>query len=192
MDIPRYLAEYLTVFSGGVKAEVEPSPADIKGDRFVVGVRNFWQEPRGTFGINTDTFYRFKDGAAYIEGYDQALPVRVIYRSHSSGEMWRGKFIEQARRNATLFSQPFRLPILGEGLSGRSLELATNGHGEDLPNPKEHGPGLGMIVMLERDPSEDVVFEKLDKNGYKAEQHFIGDVYFNGGDKMPPRTGDRS
>jgi len=192
MDMPRYLAEKIKELSGGLRVEVEPSPADIRPDHFIVQVENFWIEPAGTFQNVTEGDWTFVKGGIPVEGWQQALPVRVVWRSHCIGQTWRATMIEQTRKNAIMFADPFFVPAFGGKFTGESAELANDGQGQDLGNFEEtnkDGPGLGFICMLERDPTRDKVFEpstKFEKrNGYLAEQHFVGHLFFSGGALVP-------
>lgn len=199
MDLPRFVAMYVKDMSG-IPAEAEPSPADMPETHFIVRVENFWQEPEGTFmNFNTGD-YSFEENGIPVEGFRQALPIRLVFHSRGTGEIWRARMIEQTRRNATLFSTPFRLDVMGGRLMGPALDMMTDGQGVDISNIdelNEAGPGIGMIVELSRDPGKDVVFEKdlkmttrlgkvREKSfGYICEQHFVGNIVFDGGDEVP-------
>jgi hypothetical protein len=100
--------------------------------------------------------------------------------------------IEQTRKNAIMFADPFFVPAFGGKFEGKSAEMANDGQGQDLGNFEEtnkDGPGLGFIVMLSRDANSDKVFTpstKFEKrNGYLAEQHFTGHMFFQGGALVP-------
>ena len=194
MDIPRFLAMQIHEMSGGLRAEADPSRADIKADHFIVKVENFWDEPSGTFQNPIEGNYTFEQDGIPVEGFKQSLTVRVIWRSNYSGEHWRADTIEQTRKNAILFSVPFFVPAFGGKITGAAAELCDDGRAADIPNfeaTNKDGPGLGFQVFLERDPGNDVVFESATKgprqkmNGYIAEQHFVGAVYFTGGAEVP-------
>ena len=201
MDIPRYLATHIHNISD-LRAEAEPSPADIGPEHFIVSATSFWEEPNGTYN-NFDTGnFSFEENGIPVEGYDQALPVRVVWKSKGSGEAWRGVQIERTRLNTIMFSAPFLLPVMGGRLYGRAAELADDGQGVDIADFDEvnlDGPGLGMYVGLKRDPSSDVMFKRDTRShtrmgktqethsGYIVEQHFIGHVFFNGGAEVRER-----
>jgi len=191
MDLPRYLARVIK-YRVGKPAEAAPSLADIATDHFIVSVRNFWQEPVGTFSDMESGEYSYKQHGIPVEGFVQALPIRVVYQSKGAGEKWRGEVIEQMRINAILFSPMFHLPAFGGKIYGKAAELCDDGVPEDIANFDENnlgGPGLGYNVELNRDPNSDRVFEPDTKNrkqnGFIAEQHFIGDIVFNGGAEVP-------
>lgn len=199
MDIPRYLADWIKDLSGGLRVEAEPSDADIDGDRFVVSVTSLWMEPAGmTSNLETGNYTYEQDGVP-IELYMQALPVRVVWKSRGTGELWRGQQIEQTRRNAIMFSGAFKLPIFGGRYIGEAAKLLDDGVGKDVVNFQQvnnDGPGLGMSVGLRRDIASDK-FEKdtssyrsrgqtrTTERGYVAEQHFVGEVSFIGGAEVP-------
>jgi len=192
MDIPRYLAEVIYEMSGRMRVEIEPSPGDIKTDHFIVSVENFWDEPGGTFQNITAGDYSFEESGVSVEGFDQSLPVRVVWRSNCIGQHWRATVIEQTRKNALMFSAPFFIPVFGGKLTGTAADMVNDGVGGDIANFEENnidGPGLGMIAILQRDPGKDIVFAKTQKNdlrnGYIAEQHFVGGVFFQGGAEVP-------
>lgn len=191
MDLPRYLATVIK-YRVGKPAEAAPSLADIATDHFIVSVRNFWQEPNGTFSNMESGDYSFEQDGIPVEGFTQALPIRVVYRSKGAGEKWRGEVIEQMRLNAIAFSASFHLPVFGGKLFGKAAALCNDGTPEDIVNFDENnldGPGLGMVVDLGRDPNSDIVFQPQTKNkkpnGFLAEQHFIGDIVFHGGAEVP-------
>lgn len=193
MDLPRFLADYIHNETG-LRAEAHPSRADIKADHFIVMVENFWDEPGGTFQNVTAGDYSFKQNGVPVEGFDQSLPIRVIWRSNCIGETWRADMIEQTRKNATFFSAPFLVPVFGGKLVGGAADMMDDGQGADVPDIDQwniDGPGLGFNVMLQRDPARDRVFEDITKgkrqkrNGYIAEQHFVGAIFFKGGAEVP-------
>ena len=165
MDIPRYLAEAIHNMSG-LPCEADPSPADIRGDHFIVRVENFWKEPAGiTSNLQTGNM-TFEQNGIPIEMYHQALPVRVIWKSVMTGENWRGRMVEQTRKNAIMFSSLFLLTVFGGKLTGAAAAMADDGVNNDIANfaaNNTDGPGLRLVVELGRAPNSDKVFEPTDK-----------------------------
>lgn len=188
MDMLSYLARKIADMSGGLRVECEPSRADIKTDHFIISIINFWVEPAGTFQNILEGNYTFEENGTPVEGWQQALPVRVVWRSNCIGEVWRSRMIEQTRKNAIMFADPFFVPAIGEKFTGKSAEMAADDFA-DFEKTNVDGPGLGFNVFLERDPASDKVFEpstKFDmKNGFLAEQHFTGYMFFQGGALVP-------
>ena len=191
MDMPRYLADKVKDLTGE-PVEVDPSRADIKDGHFVVTIDSFWEEPDGVTQSNVEGNYTYEENGIPVEIWDQALPVRVVYKSTGIGESWRAAVIEQTRKNAIHFAEPFFVPALGGKFTGQSAVLANDGQKADLGNfdtTNKDDRGLGFVVKLKRDKASDKVFEPVDRdgkrNGYIAEQHFTGHMIFTGGQRVP-------
>ena len=191
MDMPRYLGDKIAEMTGK-PVEVEPSRADIKDSHFIVQVDSLWEEPDGVTHSVVEGNYTYEENGIPVEIWDQALPVRVIWRSINTGEAWRGQMIEQTRKNAIYFADPFFVPAFGGKFTGASAVLANDGKKADMGNfetTNRDMRGLGFICKLKRDKGSDKVFQKYDKanlrNGYICEQHFTGHMVFRGGQEVP-------
>jgi len=176
MDLLKSLAETIADMTGK-RVEIEPSQADIKAEHFIISLQSFWIDPEGTM---RNEGYSMQENGLGEEGYKQALPVKVVYRSTSSGETWRSQVLQDTKEFAKRFSSVFRIAIAGGKLKNKALERVENIVPDLVNNDDIHG--IGFLCELNRALDEDQPFVMIEENGrtktYVAEMVWNGYIIF--------------
>lgn len=189
-DIARYLEKRT-----GLKAEVEPSMANIKRSEGVllVSVNSFWQTPSFNthdIGYRPTMEHSFEQDGPRVEGAISILPIKITYHAEGRGKMWVSTVLNNTHDLALSLCNENHIPFVGNKLSGNAYDRVKAVIPDfDKHNLIDPNSNIGFVMVLDRAMADDKGFIRQrinDKNAaFLAEQVFKGHLILYTGMEVP-------